>query len=358
MTLPTSIPATLAQLTLGQFRDPMHSVWLTEPASTFAAKHDPLFMFIFWSCTVMFVGLMGVMFYFVVKYARRPGKAQERSASHNTAMELTWTILPLFLLAVIFVWGFKGYVYMQVAPVNAEQVRLNAVQWNWEMTYDNGGSSTMLTMVADKEVPIFPVPAGRPTRVQMISRDVLHSFYVPDFRVKLDVFPSRYTSVWFTPTSEPQEQVDDAGNVIGYWTDHYLFCTEYCGDGHSQMGAIIRVMRDADYLEWKQKAANPLEGLEPVEAGALLYRLKGCNACHSVDGARGTGPTWQGIYGATHQFTGGGSATVDDNYIRESILEPAKNIVAGYSNQMPSYQGQLTEEEISFLIEYIRSLAN
>jgi len=352
MTLTNPIPTGLAQS-----RGMMSEVWLTDPASTFATQHDPLFMFIFWACTVLFVGLMGAMFYFVVKYARRPGKAQERSASHNTALELTWTILPLFLLAVIFVWGFKGYVYMQVAPADAEQMRLNAVQWNWEMVYDNGGVSTMTTMVADKEVPIFPVPAGKPTRLTMISRDVLHSFYVPDFRTKLDIFPNRYSSIWFNPTSEPVEQYDDAGEVIGYWKDHYLFCTEYCGDGHSQMGAIVRVMPEADYLAWKQAASNPYEGLTPVEIGELAYRLKGCNACHSVDGTRGTGPTWLNVYGSTEQFAGGGSTTVDDNYIRESILYPARNIVASYSNQMPSYQGQLTEEEIAALIEYIKSLS-
>jgi len=351
MTLPTSMPTALAQ-----FRDPMHSVWLTEPASTFADKHDPLFMFIFWSCTVMFVGLMGLMGYFVIRYARRPGQAQQRSASHNTALEMTWTILPLFLLAVIFVWGFKGFVYMQVAPADSEQVRLTGSQWNWEMSYDNGAVSTMTTMVAAKEVPIFPVPAGKPTKVTMISRDVLHSFFVPDFRVKLDVLPNRYMTVWFEPTGEPQEQRDDAGELLGRWTDHYLFCTEYCGDGHSQMGAIIRVMPEADYLAWKQNAANPYEGLSPAEVGEVVYRVKGCNACHSVDGSSGTGPTWQGVYGSTEEFVGGGSTTVDDNYIRESVLEPAKNIVAGYSNQMPTYQGQLTEEELAGLIAYIKSL--
>ena len=336
----------------------MSSVWLTDPASTFAAQHDPLFMFIFWACTVLFIGLMGVMFYFVVKYARRPGRTQERSASHNTALELTWTILPLFLLAVIFVWGFKGYVYMQVAPADAEQMRLSAVQWNWEMVYDNGGVSTMTTTVADKEVPIFPVPANRPTRLTMVSRDVLHSFYVRDFRTKLDIFPNRYTSIWFNPTSEPVEQYNDAGEMIGMWKDHYLFCTEYCGDGHSQMGAIIRVMPEAEYLAWKQAAANPYEGLAPAEIGELAYRLKGCNACHSVDGSRGTGPTWLGAYGKTEQFTDGSSTTVDDNYIRESILYPARKIVAGYSNQMPSYQGQLTEEELAGIIEYMKTLSN
>lgn len=350
-------PTNTILTTLAQISDPMRPLWLPPQDSTFASKQDGLFMFIFWLCTVVFVVMMGVMIFWALRYKRRPGVAQQRSASHNTLLELSWSVLPLFVLAAIFVWGFRDYIYMHVAPAGAEEVTLRAYQWNWELVYDNGGRSAATMRVADKAVPIFPVPQGVPVRVVMHSTDVIHSFFVPDFRTKIDVFPNRYTTIWFHATSQPQEQYDEnTGEYLGRWIDHMLFCAEYCGEGHSQMGAVIRVMSEADFDEFKQTAADLYKDKTPAEIGALVYTLKGCNACHTVDGSVSTGPTWKGIWGQTHRFTDGTSGVVDENYVRESILTPSAKIVAGFPNQMQSYQGQISEEEIEGIIAYLKSL--
>jgi cytochrome c oxidase subunit 2 len=322
-------------------------LWFSEPGATFARDVDYLFMFIFWLCTVFFVGLMGAMIYFVIRYRRRPGVPHERSASHNTPLELAWSVGPLLLLAVIFFWGFEEYLELNVAPANAEVIDVTAQKWSWNMEYDNGAQTTetISGMIADKEIPVFAVPVGRPIKLNMISQDVIHSFWVPNFRVKFDVFPFRYTTMWFEATREG---------------DHIVFCAEYCGEQHSQMAAILRAMSPADYQQWKQD--NKLdENIAPRDLGKILYVTKACNSCHSVDGSSGTGPTWLDLYGDTaHRVTIDGQATtieVDENYLRESILVPGAKIVQGYANQMASYQGQLTEKELAGLIAYMKSLS-
>lgn len=352
--------------TLAQMSDPMRDVWLPEQSSTFAPIQDRLFMFVFWTSVVFFVLLMGAMFYFVFKYRRRPGVPQMRSPSHNTPLEITWTVLPMFLLVVMFVWGFKGYIYMLVQPAGSEQIVVAAQQWNWEFAYDNGARSIKLANVADKEVPVFPVPAGRPIKLLMSSRDVIHSFFVPTFRTKMDIFPNRYTTIWFEATdfdgenapSGPDPNDPNPDPEFPRYRDHYLFCAEYCGEGHSQMAAVVRVVPESDYLVWKENAADIYKDKSPVQIGELVRTMKGCATCHTVDGSPGTGPTWLGIWGETHQFTNGSSAVVDENYIRESILDPGAKIRNGFPNQMVSYQGQLSEEEMNGLIAYIQSLGH
>ncbi|MFG0256743.1 MAG: c-type cytochrome [Phycisphaerales bacterium JB043] len=343
--LNSMLNSTLAQ-------EAFRSWMLPDPDSSFAAHVDKPFMFITWICLIFFFPMMGLMVYFVVKYRRREGVAQQRSPAHHTAIELTWTIGPLFLLGIMFVWGFKGYLFFHVAPSDAEQIDLQAMKWNWTMTYDTGTQSAQTISIADKEVPVFPVPAGKPVKLTMHSTDVIHSFFVPDFRVKLDVFPNRYTTMWFQPTVEPELQADGSR-----YSDHLVFCTEYCGDGHSQMGAVIRVMPKADYDAWKNQPPYNPDVDPPHEIGEILYRVKGCNACHSVDGAANVGPTWQGVFGSARTFSNAPSAMADENYIRESILDPAAKLVAGFPNQMVSYQGQLTEQEIDWIIAYIKTLA-
>ena len=361
MNLVNAIPKTLAQRS-----DPFRDLMLPEQSSTFAPIQDDLYMFIFWVSVVFFVILMGAMFYFVFKYRRKPGVSQQRSVAHNTPLEITWTVIPMFLLVVMFVWGFKGMIYMLVAPADAETINVSAVQWNWEFAYDNGGVSTKSMVVADKQVPVFPVPAGKPVKVVLNSRDVIHSFFIPMFRVKIDVMPFRYTTLWFEATDfdsenapvgpDPRDPNPDAD--FERYRDHYLFCAEYCGEGHSQMAAVIRVVPQSDYEVWKQKAANPYDGKSPAEVGALVRTIKGCATCHSADGSANTGPTWLGIWGETHTFTDGSTAVVDENYVRESILNPGAKIRQGFPNQMVSYQGQIAEEEILGVIEYLKSLQN
>ncbi|MDX2114434.1 MAG: cytochrome c oxidase subunit II [Planctomycetota bacterium] len=330
-------------------------------ASTFAEGVDHVFFYIFWVSLAFFVLLMWLMVYWAFKYRRRPGVAPQPSPSHNTALELTWSIVPTILLAVMFFWGLIAYIPMKVAPANAEVINVTARKWAWGLVYDNGASPLETEVIADAAAPIFALPVNRPIKFIMSSQDVIHSMYMPAFRIKRDVFPNFYTSQWVEATKithrwEEQEKkfvpVNPAESK-GY----YLACTEYCGDQHSQMWGRVMVLADADYALWKNQQADT-SGVSLPDLGAKLYKSKGCNACHSVDGSAGTGPTWTGIWGKTHEFTDGGSALVDENYLRESILEPAKHIVRGYANQMPTFQGQLTDRELLALITYIRILSD
>ncbi len=312
-------------------------------STEYAGGVDDLFMFVFWVCVVFFVLVMGPYAYFIIKYRRKPGVPAQRSVSHNTPLELTWSIGPLFLLAVMFFWGFEEYVSGQIAPVGAEEIRVKGYKWNWEFEYDNGAATKQQQMIAAKEVPVFAIPANRPVRLILDSRDVIHSFFVPDFRKKIDIYPNRFVTMWFQPMT--------AGKT------HYVFCAEYCGDGHSLMGALLNVLPEHEYLEWKQNNLFDSHSVPPYVWGGMLFRAKGCNACHSVDGSKNTGPTWLGIYGKSEALQGGGSVMVDENYIRESILTPAVKIVQGFPNQMTPYAGQLTDREIDALIAYIKSLS-
>lgn len=348
-------PATLAT---GSVWGIGRGLWFGDQASTIAPRIDSLFMFIFWVSTFFFVLIVGLMTYFVIKYRRLPGVAPQRSASHNTPLELAWTFIPIFPMAIMFVWGFRDYMHMHVAPAGAEQIDLRAQRWSWQATYDNGANPTETARVADMDVPVIPVPAGRPIKLVMHSTDVIHSFWAPDFRVKMDVMPNRYTTTWFNAVPGAT-QFDENGQPLPY-TDHYMFCTEYCGDQHSQMAAILRVMPAAEYDAAKAAMADIFEGRTPVEVGAILYNIKGCVACHATDSRRGTGPGWGGVWGSSRRVRlADGSVTdvvADENYVRESILVPAAKIVDGYPNQMVSYQGQLNDKELDALIAYIRSL--
>lgn len=303
---------------------------------------DAIMFFIFWVSVFFFVVLMGLTIYFAVKYRRRRGVPQERSTSHNTPLELTWSIIPTLLMAVMFVWGFKVYLEMHAVPAGAETINVTAKKWAWSFEYDDGSSSRQVTdPIVGMQYPIYAVPAGRPVRLLMQSQDVIHSLYIPAMRKKIDVFPNRYTVYSFTPT-EPG--------------DYQLFCAEYCGDQHSQMMAVIRVMDEGAYRSWRTEQAST-DDIPLPELGKILRLAKGCAQCHTVDGSPNTGPSWKDIFGTTHQFTDGTSAAVDENYLRESILYPGNKIVAGYPNQMPSYAGQLKEREIRALIAYIAELS-
>lgn len=327
---------------------------------TFAAPTDAVFFFIFWVSAVFFVILMGMMLAFAVMYRRKPGVAPENSPTHHTGLELTWSIVPTILMAIMFFWGLYEYIPMKVAPGDAEIVNVTARQWGWDWVYDNGAGTLMSETIANMPSPVFALPLNRPVKFIMSSQDVIHSLYFPAFRAKRDVFPNFYTNLWVQPTvathrwDEAEKKFLPINPAVS--NGFYLACAEYCGDQHSQMWARILVLSDGDYQRWKDMQANT-DAIPIVKLGELVRVKKGCTSCHSVDGSKGTGPSWKGIWGQTHQFKGGGSAVVDENYIRESILEPAKHIVEGYANQMTSFQGLLTEREILALITYIKSLS-
>jgi cytochrome c oxidase subunit 2 len=327
---------------------------------TFAAPTDAVFFFIFWVSLFFFVVLMGLMVLFAVKYRRRPGVAPEISASHNTKLEIFWSVVPTILLAVMFFWGLYEYIPMKIAPADAETVNVTAKQWGWDWVYDNGAGTLQTEIIADAVAPVFALPLNKPVKFVMSSSDVIHSMYFPAFRTKRDIFPNFYTTLWVEPTVATHRYDEAEKKYLPINPDvtrgFYMACTEYCGNQHSQMWARIMVLSDADYARWKDEQSStdsiPLDLL-----GATLRGTKGCSSCHTVDGGKGTGPSWKGIWGETHKYKDGGSAVVDENYLRESILEPAKHIVEGYPNQMQSYQGLLTDRELTAIIVYIKSLS-
>ena len=343
-------------------------LWFRESGSTFVPSGDALFYFIFWVSAIAFVALMGAMIWFGVIYRRsKVGDVAEVSTSHNTALEITWSVIPAIVMAVMFYWGFRDYLYKLIAPADSMNVYVTAYQWGWDFTYPDGGSTIETELIGAKESPVIAFPAGKPTKLIMTSRDVIHSFYVPAFRTKRDIFPNRYTTLWFEPTDRVTHEFNEDDNTLvpvnpnrpGY----YLFCAEYCGDQHSQMVARVAVLSGPDYVKWR-KAQLDTSGIPLHELGAILYVNKGCAACHSVDGSRNTGPTWQGIWGTDDHAVGwepppGSDAepgVVGPDYVRQSILDPSSYIVPGYPNQMNSYQGQVTERELLALITYIKWL--
>lgn len=300
--------------------------------STVARDVDALFTFINVTSAIILLGITVAIIYFAIKYKRKSEDDVTPVIKHNTALEVTWTVIPLILILIVFFWGFRGYIDMRTPPQNSYEVYVTATSFFWQFTYPNGVQTTNELYV----------PNGRPVKLIMQSRDVIHSFFVPDYRIKMDVLPGRYTTAWFQ-TKYPGESI--------------VFCTEYCGSGHSAMLAKVISMEPDDFNEWLQtEASKSLEDMPLAELGRTLYQQQGCFACHSVDGSAGIGPTMAGLYGRERNFTDGTSAIADEDYIRESILVPGAKIVIGYNNIMTSYQGILNDTQVNALIEYIKEL--
>lgn len=310
--------------------------WLPPRASTVAGEVDFVFWFIFGIAAFFFALIVFLMVWFVVRYRRRPGHQPQKTATHNLTLELTWSIIPTILVVVIFWMGFRVYMNQRIPPAGGIDVDVYAKKWNWEFDYRNGVKE-----------PQLHVPRDVPVRLRMISEDVIHSLYVPAFRIKMDLIPQRYTTAWFEATQ--------AGEFD-------LYCAEYCGTGHSDMitKVIVHNSRE-DFEKWMEEAAKWMDAKTPVEAGKeLVLKRKGCVQCHSVDGRGNTGPTFKGLYGHEVKFVDGSSAVADDDYIRESILEPQARVVAGFGpvSAMNSYAGSIKEEEITAIIEYLKTLAD
>ena len=307
----------------------MGGFWLPESAAADPAM-DRVFSLTLAISSLLFLLVVGLMTLFVVRYRRRPGEAPPKSASQNALLETAWTVIPVLIVGVIFYRGFTVFMTMQQAPPNCYDLRVTARQWAWQFVYPNGHVDENLH-----------VPAGEPIRLTMTSQDVIHGLWIPALRVKKDVVPGRYSSLWF--------QADKPGA-------YNLLCTQYCGDEHSNMLASLVVHTRADYENWLKDAANYLKTLPPAEAGKILYQRRGCGQCHSTDGTAGTGPSLKGIFGTRQRMSDGRDVLVDDNYIRESILEPQAKIVAGYQPVMSTYKGLLSDDDVTALIEYIKSL--
>ena len=333
---------------------------LPKPASSGAHHVDNLFYFIFFTCLIFFVGIVVAGVSFVILYRRTPQRMKATSeATHNTPVELAWSVGPGLLLIPMFWWGYQGFLSSRQIPEDAYEIKVHAQQWSWSFEYPNGYSGADLH-----------VPANRKVRLLMDSADVLHSLYIPDFRVKQDLVPGRITKMWFEVLA-PGE--------------HRLYCAEYCGKDHSNMAATVVAHAPEDFPIWLANAdpfnkmtdqqlteykadpqkfidANPeLVGLlPPVEVGRSLYRRKGCMSCHTLDGTTNTGPSWKGVWGQKgHAVLVGGAeqqVEVEENYIRESILNPGAKIVKGFSNAMTPYEGRIKDREIWAIIEFMKSL--
>ncbi len=307
------------------------TIWMPPQSSTISGEVDWLFNFILGISVVFFVLIVVVMMLFVVKYRRREGReTASPSASNSVFLEMAWMAISIVVVVIIFFFGFKSYLNISTPPANAYEIQVAGQKWDWSFTYPNG--------YVDQDLH---VPADRPVELVMTSVDVIHSFYVPAFRVKKDVVPGRYTNVWFEAT-KPGE--------------YNIFCAEYCGTGHSDSSAMVIVHPSGEFGPWLEKASNFLLTMTPEEGGRKVYEIRGCQQCHSVDGSPRTGPTFFKVFGKEETLADGSIITVDENYIRESVLEPNAKVVAGFEPVMPTYQGRLRDDEIAALTAYIRSL--
>ena len=300
-----------------------------QQASEQAATIDALYFFLV-AVTAFFTLLIGVLVtVFAIKFRRRHDAEVGEAIHGSLALELLWTFIPLAITMVMFVWGAQVFFHMTRAPKGAMEIYVVGKQWMWKAQHMNGAS----------EINELHVPVGRPVKLIMGSEDVIHSFFIPDFRVKADVVPGRYNTMWFTASK--------AGK-------YHIFCTQYCGTKHSAMIGTVTALEPAAYQAWLSGGAA---GGTMAENGAKLFADLSCNTCHlDASQGQGRGPVLAGIYGKQALLTTGQTVAVDDAYIRESILNPQAKIVAGFQPIMPTFQGLVTEEQLLQLIAYVKSL--
>ncbi|HTT05702.1 MAG TPA: cytochrome c oxidase subunit II [Steroidobacteraceae bacterium] len=299
---------------------------LLPPASTLAPRVDHLFVAMAALTGLVAISVALLMLIFVVRY-RRGSKADRRNPPSGAFwLEVGWTGIPLLAFFIIFLWSTQVFSQYYRPPRNAAPVYVLAKQWMWRIEHPNGR----------REINQLHVPLGYPVKLIMTSQDVIHSFYVPAFRLKQDVLPGRYTYAWFKPTR------------TGRFT---LTCTQYCGALHYAMLGQVIVMRDADYARW---LATPNEEPDIIAQGAALFRSAGCSGCHAA-GSSVHAPELRGLYGRPVPLSDGTTVTADDNYLLDSILEPEKQIVRGFAPIMPSFRGQLSQDDLDALLAYLRS---
>lgn len=306
--------------------------WFPVQASTLAEKSDWTFYYIYWVSAFFTALIVAAMVFMAIRYRYRKGVWEgEASPGHSWTLEITWSIIP-FLLTIVMWWsGFKSYMYSDTVPPDAYTIQVTAQQWSWEFEYPNGAKTY-------KELHL---PVDTDVTFVMKSKDVIHGFWIPAFRVKKDVVPGRYTKTWAHPTMEGQ---------------YTLFCTEYCGTNHSQMMVQVTVEDQDSFDKWVAAQADPSAGLTDVEYGKQIWSQQ-CIACHSNDGSVVIGPSWKGTWGTEREFEDGSSAIMDENYILNSIVDPNSQLVKGYPPAMPPYK-DLSQDQVDSLIAYIKSLGN
>lgn len=312
--------------------DTTASFWLPGKFSTMAPDIDGLFYFIYWCSVFLFVLVVTAMTFFAVRYRRRGKVGLTSNFVHNTPMEILWSVIPAIPIVVVFIWGSRDFVRLHTMPGNAVEVKVTAQKWFWTFDYPEGANS----------VNELVVPVSKPVKLTMSSQDVIHSLFVPGFRVKQDILPNRYTQLWFEPVA------------IGSFD---LYCAEFCGKGHSEMIAKVKVVSDSEFVKWQDAQNKPPEGMALADWGGLLIKQKGCATCHSIDGSTNTCPTLKGVFGHEVLMTDGSRVVADENYVRESILDPRAKVVNGFQPVMPTYQGVIKDRHIDAIIEYLKTLA-
>ncbi len=310
-------------------------ILLPESASSTAPEVDKLFVFITVISLIGFVGLMWTMIVFIKKYIRRTEYQKTSKLAHHNTLEAIWMIIPAIIFVGIALWGWYIYHKLDNPPPNAKIFHVIGKQWSWDFAYS----------YKDKTIKTHNnlyVPVDENVVLDMTSTDVVHSLFIPNFRVKKDVLPGMRTQVWFKATKPGK---------------YPILCTEYCGTKHSKMLATVHVLRKSEFILWANKESGGAEGISFAELGKKLYAAKGCDSCHTVDGTPDIGPSLKDLWGMPREFQDGSKLeAVDAEYIRESLMEPKAKLVVGFKPKMNSFQGQLTEEEVTQLIEYIRSL--
>ena len=295
-------------------------------ASTIAPYADALYFYLLLITVIGLVLVATLMLVFSIRY-RKEKHPVAVQVEGSTLLEATWTIIPLALFLIAFVWGALLYFRIYNPPTNAMNIYVVGKQWMWKAEHPGG----------QHEINALHVPTGRPVQLTMISQDVFHSFSIPDFRVKREVIPGRYSTVWFEATTPGT---------------YHIFCTQYCGTNHSAMIGEVTALSPDDYEKWTQQSTS---GMSLAQNGERLFASMGCNACHSGSAAA-RGPNLAGVYGSKLQLTNGSQVLVNDAYLRDAILNPSQHITAGYAPIMPTYQGQVSEDGLIDLVEYIKTL--
>jgi cytochrome c oxidase subunit 2 len=296
-----------------------------ERASTMAGQVDALYIYVLFVSAVMTLLIFTAVMVLAIKYRRTPGR-EAHQVEGSTLLEITWSVIPFGVMLTFFIWGTLLYFKERTPPADSTEVYVVAKQWMWKIEHMEG----------QREINELHVPVGQNVKLIMTSQDVIHSFFVPAFRIKQDVLPGRYTTAWFKATKPGR---------------YHLFCAEYCGTNHSGMGGDIVVMEPQDYAQWM--AGGPAAPLQ--DTGRQLFSSLGCSTCHRFD-VQGRGPNLQGIYSKPVLLEDGRTVVADENYVRESILNPTAKIVSGFKPVMPTFQGLITEEQLNALVAYVKSL--
>ena len=306
-------------------------------ASGQAGRVDALFIMIAVIGGFFFFLTQGLLIYFAVKYRRRrPDRDNETpSITGNPLLEVLWILIPSLVVVVIFYYGWRVYTDLRVPQAGATEVYVNARQWMYEVRYPDGRTA----------INEIRVPQGKPVKFILSASDVIHGFYLPDFRIKMDMIPGRITTLWMQPDRPGRYQI---------------FCTVYCGTGHSNMLAQLIVMPPQEYSEWVEHRGRDGTGEEEHEPvavrGERIVKNAGCLNCHAIEGKEKIGPNFRGVYGSKVPLEGGQSVTADEEYLRESIVEPGARLVKGYPNVMPTYKTSMPPDDVRAAVEYLKTL--